>query len=88
MFCSSVRDFEVVAVELIAAEEEVVEAEANGLDLEDVEVASAVAAEVVDWRRALASNSRFSFSRSCWMCFCSISDRLKTRLPPVSVARA
>lgn len=65
MFCSSVRDLEVVAVELIAAEEEVVEAEADVLDLEDVEAASAAAAEVLDWRRALASNSRFSFSRSC-----------------------
>ena len=87
MFCSSVSDFEVVAAELIVVEE-VVEAEANELDLEDVELASAVAAEVVDWRRALVSNSRFSFSRSCWICFCSISDRLKKRLPPVSVARA
>lgn len=77
-----------VVVELVATEEEVVEAEANGLDLEDVETASAAVADVVDWRRALASNSRFSFSRSCWICLCSISDRLKTRLPPVSVARA
>lgn len=88
MFCSSVRDFEVVAVELTAAEEEVVEAEADGLDLEDVEVGSAAAAEAVDWRRDLASNWRFSCSRSFWICFCSISDRLKTRLPPVSLARA
>ncbi|CBI28697.3 unnamed protein product, partial [Vitis vinifera] len=57
-----------------------------------VEVAEAAAAVEEDavpllWRRALASNSRFSCSRSFWMFLCSISERLKNLLPPASWAR-
>lgn len=39
------------------------------------------------WRRDLASASRFSSSRSFWIRFCSISDRLNTFLLPTCSAR-
>ena len=44
--------------------------------------------EEEEWRRDLDCNSSFSWSRSFWICFFSMSERLKTRLktrlPPVA----
>jgi len=78
MFCSSVREVEAAET----AEEDEAEAVVE-------EVGAAVAAsEDVAWRFCnLASNSRFSCSRSFWISFCWISERLKNFLPPVSCAR-
>nr|KYP70693.1 hypothetical protein KK1_009920 [Cajanus cajan] len=78
MFCSSVRE----AVAAATAEEADAEAE-------EAEVAEAAAASEDVARRFwdLASNSRFSCSRSFWISFCWISERLKNLLPPVSWAR-
>lgn len=84
MFCSLVRDLEVVAAEVVVLVADVVVEVERVLDL----VAEVLEVEVAAfWRRSLASCSRFSCSRSFWICFCSISERLKKRFPPVSSAR-
>lgn len=77
MFCSFVRDLVVaMEVEVVAVTVEV----AVVVDLVEVVVVEAAAV----WRWALASNSRFSSSRSFCISFCWISERLKTRFLPVS----
>lgn len=78
MFCSSGRE----ALDEAAAD--VTEEEALVDEVVTVETVS----EVVELRFLdLASSSRFSSSRSFWICFCWISERLKNFLPPVSSAR-
>lgn len=77
-FCSSGRE----ALDEAAAE--VMEVEAV---VEEVGTEEAVSEEVELRFFDLASSSRFSSSRSFWICFCWISERLKTLLPPVSSAR-
>lgn len=78
MFCSSGRE----ALDEAAAD--VVEAEAV---VDEVATVDMVSEEDELRFLDLASNSRFSSSRSFWICFCWISERLKTLLPPVSSAR-
>lgn len=86
MFCSTVRGLDVVAleVELLIV---VVVVEAAALEFGVVVEVEVVIEEEEDWRWDLASSSRFSCSRSFWISFCWISDRLKNFFPPVSWAR-
>lgn len=78
MFCSSGREALDVAAATVTEEEAVVdEAGTEEVVSEDVEL------RFLDF----ASSSRLSSSRSFWICFCWISERLKTLLPPVSSAR-
>lgn len=83
MFCSLVRVLDAVALAPEAVVAVVVLADDTEFELAE----DAVELWELFCRRSLASCSRFSCSRSFWICFCSISERLKTRLPPVSSAR-
>lgn len=88
MFCSTVRGLDVVAVEEEFLVVVVLAVEAATLEFGVVVVEEEVIEEEEeDWRLDLASSSRFSCSRSFWISFCWISDRLKNFFPPVSWAR-
>lgn len=88
MFCSTVRGLDVVAVEEEFLVVVVVAVEAATLEFGVAVVEDEVIEEEEeDWRWDLASSSRFSCSRSFWISFCWISDRLKNFFPPVSWAR-